>query len=143
MRTKRIIPLAALAIAAGALVAYDSLSAADPAAPADPQPGTREALEATAGGPRIDSFAIERIDPFTRTVDGVQAVYDRQLVIHGSGFYGTSQGPFVHLDGEEAWGVEVPDGSRVAVYLPAHRSGPATVRVTNPDGRHAERATVL
>ena len=135
--------LAGLALAVGALAAYDSLSASDPAAPADPQPGPQEALEATADGPLIDSFEVELIDPFTRTVDGEEAVYDRQLVIHGSGFYGTSQGPFVHFDGEEAWGVEVPEGGRITVYLPADRTGAATVRVTNPDGRYAERPALL
>lgn len=96
------------------------------------------ALEASSVELAIDGMSVELIEPFVPPGDATETVYDRKLVIEGRGFYGTSRGPWVHLGGVEAFGVEIYPGeesSRITVYLPAGTAGMTEVEVVLPDGR--------
>lgn len=81
----------------------------------------------------IDSTEIVVIDAFTRTLeDGSTVIYDRKIIVHGSGFLGTATWPKVDLDGKQAWGVENPDSKTLAIYLPSTAAGTLQLEVTTP-----------
>lgn len=63
---------------------------------------------------------------------------DRELVIDGSGFFGTSVGPFVRLNGRDAVAVVMDaaePGRRLVAYAPPELRGRVEVVVENPDGQ--------
>ena len=105
------------------------------------------------GSPRIDTVAVRAVErPFAdedadgaRGADGASGevvVLDRELTIDGSGFFGTSAGPFVRFvtaDGArvEAVMVVLESGGRIVAWPPAGLRGSVRVEVENPDGRTA------
>lgn len=126
------------AIAAGAGLAIVSLPGTHTAEQDIQSSATQEAVDATSAEFAVETLRVELIEPFVPPGDSEQTVYDRKLVIEGRGFYGTSLGPWVHLDGEDAFGVELFPGeesSTITVYLPAERRGATEVEVVLPDGR--------
>ena len=70
--------------------------------------------------------------------DGTRLALDREVVIHGDGFFGTAFGPFVHFeesDGtrHEAVTVVMPSAQEIVASPPPGLRGPITVIVENPD----------
>lgn len=81
----------------------------------------------------IDSTEVVAIDAFTRTLeDGTTLIYDRKIIVFGSGFIGTAVWPKVELGGKQAWGVESPDSKTLTIYLPANSTGTLQLEVITP-----------
>ncbi len=111
------------------------------AATEDRVPPLDASSQVGAAAPRLEGVTIHALsEPFERALpDGSLRLFDRLLHIEGDGFYGTSRGPIVSFDGEEAWGVEVRSPELIVVYLSSSEpTGARAVRVVNPDGRRAE-----
>ena len=96
---------------------------------------------ASQGAPSIEPApAIARV-----TVPAVPArtiadrgVADREVVIEGSGFFGTSMGPFVRFDGRDAVAVMMDPNDlarRLIAYAPPELKGRVEIVVENPDGQ--------
>lgn len=117
---------------------------------------SRGGLGAAADGPRIARVAVRAVErPFVNEDSaGVAAagavavpqILDREVTIDGSGFFGTSFGPFVRFvapDGTsiDATMVVLESGGRIVAWPPAGLRGAQQLVVENPDGRRAS-ATV-
>jgi len=108
------------------------------------------AWDATEAPLAITSAEVEGVAVFELGVSKAQAAaglapvrYDRRLRIEGTGFYGTSFGPFVAFDGVESGSVTILSESRIDAFVPATVRGPVLVRVSVPDGRWVERVVRL
>ncbi len=93
--------------------------------------------------PRIDSVRVAAIAPIEFEQRGQRVRCDRELHIHGAGFFGTSFGPLVELDGREAAAVVLENTGHVVVWLEAAQRGTTLVRVVNPDAAACEQAVEL
>ncbi|MBI3818136.1 MAG: hypothetical protein HY286_05545 [Planctomycetes bacterium] len=87
--------------------------------------------------PRIDHVAVARIPE--RTIGGRAAGFE--VIITGSGYYGTAFGPFVNFNKAEAVAVVIDSESRITAFAAPEFKGNVEVEVKNPDGQTA-RASV-
>lgn len=126
--------LAALAAFAPSVRARPRRASAPPAA-AEPVP--------PRSAPRIDSVRVAAIAPIEFEQRGRRVRCDRELHIHGAGFFGTSVGPLVELDGHEAAAVVLEDAGHIVVWLEQAQRGTTLVRVVNPDAAACERTVEL
>jgi len=122
---------------------------------------SRGGLGAAADGPRIARVAVRAVErPFvdedaaaaTGSAGAAAApapqVLDRELTIDGSGFFGTSFGPFVRFvasDGtsRDAVMVVLESGGRIVAWPPAGLRGALQLVVENPDGQRASTTVGL
>lgn len=117
--------------------------APDPQRPtrAAPAPGVVTApLETELGAApfALERVVVEPVEPFVmRRGPEAGQVMDRQLAIHGRGFYGTARGPWVMFDGVAQDGLMLRGDGLVTVYLAEERRGTTAVTVRLPDGREA------
>ena len=145
MRLRRPIPLLlVLALASVAAVAVTASAV------------SRGGLGAAADGPRIARVAVRPVERAFVDEDAAAAagaksaageaaapqVLDREVTIDGSGFFGTSFGPFVHFvasDGttRDAVMVVLESGGRIVAWPPPGLRGALRLVVENPDGRTA------
>ena len=115
---------------------------------------SRGGLGAVGDGPRIARVAVRAVERSFVDEDAVGAmgaaaasapapqILDREVTIDGSGFFGTSFGPFVRFvapDGtsRNAVMVVLESGGRVVAWPPAELHGAQQLVVENPDGRTA------
>ena len=122
-----------VALVALALLVAGSLSA---------RAGVRGA--GAADGPRIVRVEARAVaQPFVdEDAGGPAQVLDREITLDGSGFYGTSFGPFVHFTAADGTRVDavmvvLESGGRIVAWPPAGLRGTFRVEVENPDGRKA------
>lgn len=109
--------------------------AAQPAAVAEPVP--------QRSAPRIHSTRVVPIEPYELEHSGRLVRCDRELHIHGAGFFGTSFGPLVELDGRGAVAVVLEHSGHLVVGLESAQRGSTLVRVVNPDAAAAEQLVEL
>lgn len=125
------------AVTAGAVIAGRSGSPAGTGAQTAPAVGAGE----LALAPRIDSVIATRIPK--RMIPGAGEA-ELEIVISGNGYFGTSFGPYVRLNGKDALAVVMderePD-KRLVAYAPGALRGNIEVVVENPD-RQSARAFV-
>jgi hypothetical protein len=129
-------PLAALALAAIVYGVNEARTSRQQAA----QP-----FDVTAQSFELVRFAVEPIEPFEldSALRQETLTYDRSLAIEGAGFYGTSFGPDVYLDGVQAETVVIESERLLRVAVPRDVRGSVRVKVVLPDGRALERLTAL
>ena len=150
MRLRRPIPLLLVLALAGVAAVAVTASAV-----------SRGGLGAAADGPRIARVAVRPVERSFVDEDAVAAagaksaagatapqVLDREVTIDGSGFFGTSFGPFVHFvasDGttRDAVMVVLESGGRIVAWPPAGLRGAQRLVVENPDGGRAETTVGL
>jgi len=130
-RLTRLAAFAALAAAIGTAGAFAVRSAR-------PTPSSRS--ETVVDAPSVANVTASPIEP--RAIDGKSA--DREVTIVGSGFFGTSFGPFVRFAGQNAVAVVMDAADpahKLVAYPPAGLRGHVEVVVENPD-RQSVRAFV-
>jgi hypothetical protein len=93
---------------------------------------------AGAEGPRILGWRVEPIEPVEVQNSGAAQACNRVLWLSGAGFYGTSFGPYVYLDGQEAPAVMIDSDDSVRAWIPSSVAGSVQVRLVNPDSRFVE-----
>jgi len=120
----------------------------------------RGGLGAAADGPRIARVSVRAVErPFVDEdalagAAGAAApapapqLLDREVTLDGSGFFGTSFGPFVRFvapDGtsHDAVMVVIESGGRIVAWPPAGLRGTLQVVVENPDGQRASTTVGL
>ena len=123
----------------------------------------RGGLGAAADGPRIARVSVRAVErPFVDedAVSGAAGaagaaapapapqLLDREVTLDGSGFFGTSFGPFVRFvapDGtsHDAVMVVIESGGRIVAWPPAGLRGALQVVVENPDGQRASTTVGL
>jgi|RhiMethySRZTD1v2_1073278.scaffolds.fasta_scaffold41881_2 hypothetical protein len=117
----------------------------------------RGGLGAAADGPRIARVSVRAVErPFVDedALAGAAApapapqLLDREVTLDGSGFFGTSFGPFVRFvapDGtsHDAVMVVIESGGRIVAWPPAGLRGTLQVVVENPDGQRASTTVGL
>lgn len=117
------------------------------------------ALGAAADGPRIARVAVRAVErPFVdedaaaaagaKSAAPAPQILDREITIDGSGFFGTSFGPFVRFvaaDGtsRDAVMVVLESGGRIVAWPPAGLRGAQQLVVENPDGRRTSMTVGL
>ena len=74
---------------------------------------------------------MQQVAPRTLRTTGERV--DRELLLEGTGFLGTSEGPWVYLGDRAAPGVRIIDGHTVKAYVPDDVHGITTVTLVNPD----------
>ena len=123
----------------------------------------RGGLGAAADGPRIARVSVRAVerpfvdeDALTGAAGAAGAaapapapqLLDREVTLDGSGFFGTSFGPFVRFvapDGtsHDAAMVVIESGGRIVAWPPAGLRGTLQVVVENPDGQRASTTVGL
>ena len=123
----------------------------------------RGGLGAAADGPRIARVSVRAVerpfvdeDALTGAAGAAGAaapapapqLLDREVTLDGSGFFGTSFGPFVRFvapDGtsHDAVMVVLESGGRIVAWPPAGLRGALQVVVENPDGQRASTTVGL
>ena len=123
----------------------------------------RGGLGAAADGPRIARVSVRAVErPFVDedAVSGAAGAagaaapaptpqtLDREVTLDGSGFFGTSFGPFVRFvapDGtsHDAVMVVIESGGRIVAWPPAGLRGALQLVVENPDGQRASTTVGL
>lgn len=89
-----------------------------------------------ADPPRIDKITVTRVPE--RMIEGRSAGFE--VIITGSGYYGTAFGPFVKLNGADAAAVIIDSPSRITALADPALKGAVEIEVMNPD-HQAARAT--
>jgi len=127
--------LALLGILAPSVRARARRSAEPAAARVEPVP--------PRSAPRIDRARVAAIEPIEFESAGRLVRCDRELHLYGAGYFGTSFGPLVELDGREAAAVVLEDSGHLVVWLESSQRGSTLVRVVNPDAGASERRVEL
>lgn len=95
----------------------------------------------TGDGPVIQSATVRSIDAVT--LQHTPVTVDRELMLVGDGFMGTSVGPWVHFGDVESPSVRLMDANTVIALVPEGVHGTVAVRLTNPDQQVAELSVDL
>ena len=152
MRLRRPTPLPLVLALAGVAVVGVTASAI-----------SRGGFGAVADGPRIARVAVRAVERAFVDDDAIAAagaksaagaaasapqILDREVTIDGSGFFGTSFGPFVHFvasDGtsRDAVMVVLESGGRIVAWPPAGLRGALQLAIENPDGQRASTTVGL
>jgi hypothetical protein len=89
--------------------------------------------------PQIHRLTARAID--ARVIEGRPT--DREVVIEGSGYYGTAFGPFVRFNGADAVSVIIESPGRIVACAPSGVRGRVDVVVENPDHQAAKSSFEL
>jgi hypothetical protein len=99
--------------------------------------------QAAAPGPdsmSAPTISDVRVTPIPARMIPGQGLADREVTITGSGYFGTSFGPFVRLNGKDAVAVVMDAADpahRLLAYAPPGLTGRVEVVVENPDRQSA------
>ncbi len=129
--------VAALAVGGVVLATRDSGPTSDPLAGSAAQGGVLTAA------PTIARVVVSRIPE--RVIEGAgSAAFE--VIVEGTGFFGTAFGPFVRFDGKDATAVVLDETSpdrRILALAPPGLSGRVEVVVENPDRQSARAFTTF